>query len=91
MLEAWAAGVPVVVPAAGTFPEWIGQHGGGLLFWPGDTCELAAALRRLACEAPLRRELGQQGWQAVRTEYDAQQMAQRLRALYRRVLKTHKT
>ncbi len=86
VLEAWAAGVPVVVPGHGTFPEWIEQHRGGLLFAPDDAGELAAGLRRLLGDAALRRELGGQGWQAVRGEYHAQKMAERTLALYRRVL-----
>jgi len=90
VMEAWATGLPVVVPAAGTFPEWIEQHRGGLLYAPEDVAELAAALGRLVGDAALRRELGRDGWQAVRREYHAQKMAQRTAALYRHVLDTHK-
>lgn len=45
VLEALAAGVPVVVPEHGAFPETIAELGGGVLHRPGDTHDLAAQLR----------------------------------------------
>ena len=36
VLEAWAAGVPAVLPAQGAFPELIADTGGGLLYEPGN-------------------------------------------------------
>ena len=47
VLEAIACGRPVVQPAHGAFPEIIQATGGGLLFPPGDTRQLAEGLLRL--------------------------------------------
>jgi glycosyltransferase involved in cell wall biosynthesis len=47
VLEALAAGVPVVMPEHGSFPETIVELGGGLLHRPGDARHLAEQLREL--------------------------------------------
>jgi glycosyltransferase involved in cell wall biosynthesis len=54
VIEALAAGVPVVAPAHGTFPELLDNERAGLLHAPGDpadlaTCDRQAARRRGAC------------------------------------------
>src|SRR5262249_6379996 len=45
VLEALAAGVPVVQPRHGSFPELVEDTGGGLLYDPDDDDGLTAALR----------------------------------------------
>jgi len=58
MIEAMAAGLPVVATSVGCVPEVI-QHGrSGLLIPPGDKVALIAALRDLATNDSLRREMG---------------------------------
>lgn len=47
VLEALAAGVPVVVPEHGSFPETIEELGGGVLHRPGDAQHLAEQLREV--------------------------------------------
>ena len=47
VFEAWANGVPVVLPAHGAFPEMIRDTGGGLLCEPHHPAALAAGLKRL--------------------------------------------
>jgi glycosyltransferase involved in cell wall biosynthesis len=44
-LEAQAAGLPVVAPKEGAFPEMLALTGGGLTFAPRDPDALADALR----------------------------------------------
>ncbi|NLI01505.1 MAG: glycosyltransferase family 4 protein [Chthonomonadales bacterium] len=46
-LEAQAAGLPVVVPNAGIFPEMLALTQGGVLFEPGNSESLADAIERL--------------------------------------------
>lgn len=75
VLEALAAGVPVVQPAHGSFPELVQATGGGLLYPPGDSTALAAALARLADDAALRQRLATQGRAAVRAQFTAERMA----------------
>jgi lipoprotein-releasing system ATP-binding protein len=47
LLEAMAAGVPVVQPRRGAFPEILEKTGGGLLVEPDDPASLAVAIYRL--------------------------------------------
>ncbi|HUE71374.1 MAG TPA: glycosyltransferase family 4 protein [Pirellulaceae bacterium] len=47
VLEALAAGVPVVVPEHGAFPEMIAELGGGELHRPGDASDLAQRLNQM--------------------------------------------
>jgi glycosyltransferase involved in cell wall biosynthesis len=57
--EAMAAGLPVVGWRSGNLVHLAGHNREGLLLTPGDIDGLAAALRRLAEDEPLRRRLGQ--------------------------------
>ena len=74
-LEALAAGVPVVLPAHGAFPELIGQSGGGLLFEPGNTSQLAQSLNDLLADDQLRELLATRGQQFVHQHRSASAMA----------------
>jgi glycosyltransferase involved in cell wall biosynthesis len=83
ILEAMANGVPVVLPAHGTFPELIDDTGGGLLHAPGDAADLAATIKRLILEPSLADDLGRRGRAAIHDRYHAQAMAKRTLELYR--------
>ena len=65
VLEAMAAGVPVVLPSKGAFPEIIEQSGGGLLVAPNDPKALADALLQVLQNESLRDELSKAGRQWV--------------------------
>ena len=88
VLEALAAGVPVVEPRHGAFPELIQATGGGLLVDPGSPAALAAGLRRLADDPALAVELGRRGRAAVAGRYGAEAMAEATLAVYRRLIDT---
>jgi glycosyltransferase involved in cell wall biosynthesis len=64
LLEAFAAGTPVVATAVGGVPEAAGDA--ALLIPPGDADAAARALDRLAAEPELRRELVARGIERVR-------------------------
>jgi len=86
VLEALAAGVPVVQPRHGSFPELIEATGGGLLHEPNDAADLALRLAEILEAVDLRRELGDRGRQAVFERFSAAHMAAGTREVYRRVL-----
>jgi glycosyltransferase involved in cell wall biosynthesis len=65
VLEALAAGVPVVQPAHGAFPEMLEQLGGGLLHLPENSLHLAQRLHEVLTNDELRRELRERGQAAV--------------------------
>lgn len=78
ILEAWAAGVPVVQPDHGGFPELLAAGGGGRLVAPGNTAQLAAALAGLVSDPQLRQSLGENGRQYVRGHATIAHQADRL-------------
>jgi glycosyltransferase involved in cell wall biosynthesis len=75
-LEAMAAGVPVVLPEHGSFPELLAAAGGGDLFPAGSVSGLAAALRALHDDPERRRRLGERGRQGVRLHFSDERMAE---------------
>lgn len=82
VLEALAAGVPVVQPNHGAFPEVIEATGGGLLVEPESPAALAHGLAELMDDPVLRQKLGQRGRAAVHEAHTDQIMAQRMWSLY---------
>lgn len=90
VLEAMAAGVPVVQPRHGSFPEWIENTGGGLLVDPESPAALAAGIRRLADDRELRLQLGRQGRAAVLEKYDNDAAADEMLGIYEKVLDAHR-
>lgn len=84
VLESLAAGVPVVQPRHGAFPELLARTGGGELFEPGDAPGLATALFGLLSDAARRQELGRQGRAGVEAHHTDQQSAQGTMEIYRR-------
>jgi glycosyltransferase involved in cell wall biosynthesis len=75
VLEALAAGVPVVQPAHGAFPELIERLGGGDLVPPNDPAALAEAFARRLTDREGSRRLGNQGREAVLRDFNAEAMA----------------
>jgi glycosyltransferase involved in cell wall biosynthesis len=69
VLEAMAAGLPVVAPRIGGLPELVVEGETGLLVRPGDPEELAAAISRLLDDPTLRERLGSAGRARVATHF----------------------
>lgn len=76
VLEALAAGVPVVQPASGVFPELLEMTGGGVLYKPNDAAALRAAMERLLLERDYAHQLGKQGREAVFAKFNVDQTAE---------------
>ena len=85
ILECLANGVPVVLPAHGTFPEIIEDTQGGRLCVPNDPRSLAEAIRELLLNPAVARGHGSQGHSAIHDRYHDRLMAERTLALYRRI------
>jgi len=85
-LEAWASGLPAVLPDHGAFSELVAETGGGVLFEPGSAPSLADAMARLLSQPEAAAEHGGRGQAAVHQRYYAAEMARRTVELYRRLL-----
>lgn len=75
VIEALAAGVPVVQPQTAAFPELIERTGGGLLCAPNDAEALAASIGSLLEDPARARALGTAGRRAVFEQFNANAMA----------------
>lgn len=83
MLEAMAAGKPVVASAVGGIPDAIRHRDNGLLVTPGDAAQLAGALATVLGDDALRRRLGQRARATVAARFEAGIVTGQLSALYR--------
>jgi glycosyltransferase involved in cell wall biosynthesis len=87
LLEALAAGLPLVTTELGTGTSWVNQHGRtGFVVPPGDPQALARALRALAASDELRRSLGAAGRLRAEAEFGHQRMVSHVEAIYRELL-----
>ncbi|HJR59705.1 MAG TPA: glycosyltransferase family 4 protein [Vicinamibacterales bacterium] len=83
LMEAMAAGVPVVQPRIGAFPEIVERTGGGLIVEPGDPDALADGILALKHDPALAESLATAGAAGVRAHYTVERMADQVEAVYR--------
>jgi glycosyltransferase involved in cell wall biosynthesis len=82
ILEANSAGVPVVQPATGAFPEIIERTSGGITYSTDNVSDLAKNLLILLKDNDLRSKLGKQGKEKVLTELSLEKMSEGLSKVY---------
>jgi len=82
ILEANAAGVPVVQPATGAFSEIIERTQGGITYSPDNVAELSAALVKLFSDNDLRVQLGEIGKEKTLKVLSLEKMAEGLSEVY---------
>ncbi|MEM7698275.1 MAG: glycosyltransferase family 4 protein [Verrucomicrobiota bacterium] len=85
-LEAWSAGLPVVVPDHGAFPGLIEASGGGRLCAPEDASSLAEVLGNLVSDPDQARAAGGRGSRWVREQASRAAMASGTAEAFERVL-----
>jgi glycosyltransferase involved in cell wall biosynthesis len=87
LLEAAAAGLPIVATRVGGNYEVVRQGETGFLVPPSDHEALGLAMLRLSqLSEPERRAMGERGREHVRAHYDLGRVAERWEDLYREVL-----
>ena len=89
LCEAFAAGRPAVVPDTGSFREIVGDA--GLIYAPNDSTHLAEALREILTNTVLYERCKTRALHLSRERYDDTVTAERLKTVYRRVMKQDKT
>jgi glycosyltransferase involved in cell wall biosynthesis len=81
-VEALAAGVPIVQPNIGGYPEFIEATGGGILYKPNTPEKLAEAWASLLKEPKKVRKMGQTGLKSVQDKFSMEQMAKNILNVY---------
>lgn len=84
LLEAMAAGCPILATAVGGIPSAVQSEVNGLLVPPQDPASLAAALTRVLASPELRHRLADQARGSFRARFSAEAMARQYERLYRR-------
>jgi glycosyltransferase involved in cell wall biosynthesis len=87
ILEANAAGVPVVQPETGAFPEIIEKTKGGITYSPDTVKDLCESLVRLFENNSLRASLGESGKENVLKELSLVRMSEGLSVVYNETMK----
>lgn len=86
IIEAMAAGRPVVATRVGGVPEVVVDGETGLLVPPEDPQALAEAIRRVVRDPALARRLGAAGRRRAQAFFSAERMAEQTAALYRELV-----
>jgi glycosyltransferase involved in cell wall biosynthesis len=82
-VEALAAGVPVVQPNVGGYPEFVEATGGGIIYEPNNADVLARTIRDLLLDPDRLRSSGELGRQKVLADYSMNDMARNIIGLYK--------
>lgn len=81
-VEALAAGVPVVQPNVGCYPEFVEKTKGGLIYEPNTAEKLAETMAGLMSDPDRMRRLGDQGRKVVMESFSMDQMANNIAGIY---------
>ncbi|WPJ96809.1 glycosyltransferase family 4 protein [Coraliomargarita algicola] len=85
VLEAWAAGKPVIAANVGGLQRLVRSGRTGLKFESGQAEELIACMRQIAEQAQVRADLIQSAHAEVKASYTWPQIAQQLETIYQQV------
>jgi glycosyltransferase involved in cell wall biosynthesis len=86
LVEAMAAGRPVIASRSGGVPEVVVDGETGLLVSPESPAELAAAISRLVASPEEANRMGAAGRDRARSHFGAGRMAEQMTALYEELL-----
>jgi glycosyltransferase involved in cell wall biosynthesis len=89
LLEAWAHGKPVIGARAGGIPGVIDHQHNGLLVKFGDVAALGQAIQSLLTDVAKGQTMGANGRDKVHTQYNWQQVAERVWANYEAVWRSN--
>ncbi|HBM04689.1 MAG TPA: glycosyl transferase family 1, partial [Erythrobacter sp.] len=82
VVEAMAAGLPVVAPAVGDIADMVSEANAEFIAPPGNEEELRMALVQLAVSKDLRREVGEANRAKAVAQFDEAKMVATYRRLY---------
>jgi glycosyltransferase involved in cell wall biosynthesis len=84
--EAMSCGTPVIASRAGALPEIVGSDGSGVLVPPADPTALAAAIKCLLADRPLRQRMGEAARKRIEESFSWEVAARETLKVYEEVL-----
>lgn len=85
LLEAMSHGLPVIATQTGGNTEVV-MKGGGILVPPGESFPLAEAIRQFLDDEELRRRLGAEALEVVKSNYSVDRMVKQWLSVYEQIL-----
>jgi len=86
MLEAMAAGLPIIATSVGAIPEVIEDRRNGFLIKTGDYHALAEKILTLAKDKKLRQRMGKNNIEKIIKQYDRKVIMKKLNSVYEKLL-----
>lgn len=87
LLQASAAGVPIITSRAGGLPEAVKDGVSGVLVAPGDSNELAQVFKALCDDPVKRKQLGAQGRARIEQAFSVAKMVEGNLAVYKEIIR----
>ncbi len=87
ILEAWAAGVPVLASRVGGIPGFSVDRETALLVEPGAVDELVSGMDELAADTALCADLSRRALEVVKADYDWSVVAVRMQEIYEQLIR----
>ncbi len=84
-LEAMAAGIPLVQPNLGAFPEIIQSSGGGVIYHPNTAEALATKLKEVISDKDLLIKMSIAGRKAIEEKFDCTKLTEKMLQVYKSV------
>ncbi len=82
LIEALAAGIPLVQPVGGAFPEIINQTGAGVLYEPNTPEKLANAFNKLLKDEKRYQEVKNKAFSGVKEHFNIEYQTEKILKLY---------
>jgi len=82
LLEAMAAGIPVIATAVGGVPKVVADGVNGLLVEPGSSCAISEKIQLLWANSDLSMGLGRAGFRTIQNEYNIDKWCRTITNLY---------
>lgn len=89
LIEAMAAGLPVVASRVGGIPAIVRHEENGLLVPAGDSRALSDAMRRILTDPQLAGRLGRNASRSIGDEFGAKAMVEAVESVYRNAVQAH--
>lgn len=86
LLEAMAAGLPIISTSVGGIPEVITEGENGFLINPGDYMELANKIQELIEDPEIKKKMGKNNQEKIRAKYNWKIIANQLTDEYNKLL-----